>query len=272
MFEEIVNNVRQSRPLVHCITNYVTVNDCANILLAAGASPIMADDIAEVREITTICNALAVNIGTLNNRTIASMLEAGKAANILGRPAVLDPVGAGASALRTDTAFRLIDEVKFAVIRGNISEIKAVSRAGGAARGVDADVSDAVTEENLAEVVRFAWGFCQQTGAVIAITGAIDLVSDAQKTYVIRNGHPMMPRVTGTGCMLTALIGAFCGANPENILDATAAAVAAMGLCGEIAHQRSADAGTGTFRVQLIDAMSRMDAETLNGGIKIEIR
>lgn len=274
MFEKIMENVRGAHPLVHCITNYVTVNDCANILLAAGASPIMADDIAEAEEITSICGALAVNIGTLNERTIASMHKAGKKANELAHPVVLDPVGAGASALRTDTARNLLKEVRFSVIRGNISEIKTIALGSGTTQGVDADISDAVGDENLKQAVRFAKDLSSREGAVIAITGAIDIVADSQKAYVIRNGHPMMSRITGTGCMLTALTAGFCGANRDNILDAAAAAVCAMGLCGEIAYAKTMEmgGGTGTFRVQLIDAMSRMDAQILNGGIKIEIR
>lgn len=273
MFEKILENVRKKHPLVHNITNYVTVNDCANILLAAGASPIMADDINEVEEITTICSALNINIGTLNERTIASMIKAGKKANAIAHPVILDPVGAGASELRTDTAFRLLKEVKFAVIRGNSSEIKTVAQGSGTTKGVDADLSDAITDANLAEAITFAQNLSDKTGAVIAITGAIDIIADAKKAYVIRNGHTMMSKITGTGCMLSALIAAFCGANPEHILDATAAAVACMGFCGEIAYGKTthANAGNGSFRIFLIDAMSQMTQETFNGGIKVEV-
>ncbi len=273
MLKNIFENVKNKHTLVHSITNYVTVNDCANILLAAGAAPIMADDIREVKEITAICSALAINIGTLNERTIASMIEAGKEAARLGHPVILDPVGAGASALRTDTTFRLIDEVQFSVIRGNISEIKTIARGTGTTRGVDADVSDAVTEENLSEAVRFVKKVSRQKNAVIAVTGAIDIVADAEKAYVIRNGHPMMSKITGTGCMLTVLTAAYCGANPGDILGAAAASVAAMGLCGEIAYKKTMEAqgGTGTFRIQLIDTMSNLDADTFQKGIKVEV-
>ncbi len=274
MFENTFDNVRKKHPLVHCITNYVTVNDCANILLAAGASPIMADDISEVRQITAICNALTINIGTLNERTINSMLEAGKEANRLGHPVILDPVGAGASALRTDTALRLMTEIRFTVIRGNISEIKTVSKGSGTTRGVDADVSDAVTEENLSDAVRFVKEISRQKKAVIAVTGAIDIVADSENAYVIRNGHPMMSKITGTGCMLSVLAAAYCAANPEDPLGATAASVAAMGICGEIAYEKmvEANSGTGTFRIKLIDAMSCLDADTFQNRIKVESR
>jgi len=135
MIGNILDNLRKIVPLVHCITNYVTVNDCANALLAIGGSPIMSDDIEDVRDITSICNALDINIGTLNTRTIGSMLESGKIANSLGHPCILDPVGAGASKLRTETAKKLIDGINFTVIRGNISEIKALALGAGAARG-----------------------------------------------------------------------------------------------------------------------------------------
>jgi hydroxyethylthiazole kinase len=272
MFEEIMKNVAAKTPLVHCITNYVTVNDCANILLACGASPIMADDAAEAEEITSICSALDINIGTLNRRTVESMLLAGKKANALSRPVVLDPVGAGASALRTDTAHELMKAIRFSVIRGNISEIKTVARGSGTTKGVDADGNDAVTEENLDRAVAFARELSAKTGAVIAITGAIDIVADAEKAYAIRNGNRLMSKITGTGCMLTAVIAGFCGANPNNLLEATAAAVCAMGLCGELAFEKlqKTDGGTATYRTYLIDAMSKMNPEILNGGIKIE--
>ena len=216
MFAECFENVRSTCPLIHNITNYVTVNDCANMVLACGASPIMADDAAEVEDITTICGGLNINIGTLNSRTITSMLLAGKKANLLGHPVVLDPVGAGASQLRTDTANRLLREVKFTVIRGNISEVKTLASGAGTTKGVDADVADKVTEENLDSAVAFAKAFAARTGAVVAITGAIDIVADAHKAYCIRNGHPMMSSITGTGCQLSALTAAFVTANPDS--------------------------------------------------------
>ena len=229
MFQNMFANVREKCPLIHNITNYVTVNDCANVLLACGGSPIMSDDKEEVAEITTICSGLNINIGTLNQRTIVSMLIAGKRANELSHPVVLDPVGAGASKLRTETAMQLLEEVKFAVIRGNISEIKTLALGSGTTKGVDADIADRVTEENLDDMVAFAKSFAEKTGAVIAITGAIDIVADDKKAYCIRNGHPMMASVTGTGCQLSAMTAAFVTANPEHPLEATAAAVSAMG-------------------------------------------
>ena len=249
MFAECFENVRSTCPLIHNITNYVTVNDCANMVLACGASPIMADDAAEVEDITTICGGLNINIGTLNSRTITSMLLAGKKANLLLR------------------------EVKFTVIRGNISEIKTLASGAGTTKGVDADVSDKVTEENLDSAVAFAKAFAARTGAVVAITGAIDIVADAHKAYCIRNGHPMMSSITGTGCQLSALTAAFVTANPDQPLEAAAAAVCAMGLAGEIAHSRLSPLdGNSTYRNYIIDAIYNMTPAQLEEGATYEVR
>ena len=273
MFRSIFENVRAQCPLIHNITNYVTVNDCANIVLACGASPIMADDKDEVAEITAICAGLNINIGTLNSRTIASMRIAGKRANELGHPVVFDPVGAGASALRTDTALELLREIRFAVIRGNISEIKVLARGSGTAKGVDANAADRVTEDNLDAAVAFIKAFSRETGAVIAVTGAIDIVTDGSTAYCIRNGHPMMSAVTGTGCQLSALTAAFVTANPTQPLEAAAAAVCAMGFAGELAHARLSEAdGSATYRNYIIDAIYNMTPEMLEKGAKYEVR
>ncbi len=273
MFEQIFANVRQKSPLIHNITNYVTVNDCANMLLACGGSPIMADDPDDAVEITAICGGLNINIGTLNRRTIPAMLAAGKRACELGHPVILDPVGAGASHLRTDTALRLMREVKFTVIRGNVSEIKTLASGSGTTKGVDADVADRVTEENLDGAVAFAKDFAKRTGAVIAITGAIDIVADGERAFCIRNGHPMMSAITGTGCQLSALTAAFVTANPDKPLESTAAAVCAMGLCGEIAYQRLTEQdGNATYRNYIIDAMYRLTPAELEKGAKHEVR
>lgn len=273
MFRQIIENVSSKTPLVHSITNYVTVNDCANIILASGGSPIMADDIAEVCDITSICSSLVINMGTLNERTVQSMIAAGKKANELGHPVILDPVGAGASTFRNETAFQLLKEISFAVIRGNISEIKFLASGNANTQGVDASAADAITSDNLESVIGFAKAFSKATGAVIAITGATDIVADSEKAYIIKNGHPMMSKVTGTGCMLTAVIGSYIGANYDNILGATVTAVAAMGLCGELAMKKLSelDGGTNTYRMLIIDYMSKMNSELLKEGAKVEI-
>ena len=273
MFGEMLKNVRASCPLIHNITNYVTVNDCANVVLACGASPIMADDREEVAEITSLCAGLNLNIGTLNSRTIDSMLLAGKRANELGHPVVLDPVGAGASKLRTETALRLLNEVRFTVIRGNVSEIKVLASGSGSTKGVDADLADRVTEENLDEMLAFAKSFAAKTGAVVAITGAIDLVTDGKTACCVRNGHPMMSSVTGTGCQLSAMTAAFVTANPTQPLEATAAAVCTMGLAGEIAHGRLTKLdGNASYRNYIIDAIYNMTPEMLEKGARYEMR
>lgn len=273
MLDEMLKNVRRTAPLIHNITNYVTVNDCANILLACGGSPIMSDAIGEVEEITAICGGLNVNIGTLNERTIPAMLAAGKKANELGHPVVLDPVGAGASSLRTNTALQLLDQVQFTVIRGNISEIKALALGSGNTKGVDADVADSVSEENLDQAVAFVKAFAQKTGAVIAVTGAIDIVADSQRAYCIRNGHPDMSKITGTGCQLSAMTAAYITANPDHVLEATAAAVCAMGLCGEKAKQRMTELdGNSSYRNYIIDAVCNLTPEELEKGGNYEVR
>ena len=272
MLKEMLENVRKTCPLIHNITNYVTVNDCANVLLACGGSPIMSDDVEEVEEITSICGGLNINIGTLNQQTIPAMHKAGRKANELGHPVVLDPVGAGASVLRTQTAKNLIENVKFTVIRGNISEIKALALGEGGARGVDADVADKVTKENLAQAVDFAKEFARKTGAVIAITGAIDIVADGEKAYCIYNGHPMMSSITGTGCQLSAITAAYVTANPETPLEAAAAAVCLMGVCGEKAYERLTQLdGNATYRNYIIDTIFRLSGEELEKCARYEV-
>ncbi len=192
MLGKCLDNVRKNVPLVHNITNYVTVNDVANVLLACGGSPIMSDEPEDVEDITSICGGLNINIGTLNKSSIEGMYLAGKRANELGHVVLLDPVGAGASALRTNTAVGLMKTIRFDVIRGNISEIKTLAHGSGTTRGVDADVADAVTDETLDNAIAFVKNLAKETGSIIAITGAIDLVADDEKCFVIRNGRPEM--------------------------------------------------------------------------------
>jgi len=266
--------VRKTGPLVHCITNYVTVNDVANMVLACGASPIMADDKAEAAGITAICSATYINIGTLNARTVDSMVLAGKKAEELHHPVVLDPVGAGASPFRTDTVRRLMDSIHFTVIKGNMSEIKTIAQGKGTTRGVDAAAADTVTEADLDAAAGFVRSLAVRTGSVIAVTGALDIICGGGTAYICRNGHPMLKSITGSGCMLGAVVAAFCGANPENPVEAAAAAVSAMGLCGERAYRKTADAGagTGSFRSYLLDAMSMLTPQSFAEGCKIEER
>ena len=273
ILKTMLENVRAKTPLVHNITNYVTVNDVANVLLAAGGSPIMSDDADDVEDITSICGGLNINIGTLNKNTIPSMFLAGRKANELGHIVLLDPVGAGASRLRTDTANRLMREVRFDAVRGNISEIKTLCTGSGTTKGVDADAVDAVTEANLDDGVALVKAFARQAGCIIAVTGAIDLVSDGERCWCIRNGRAEMSRITGTGCQLSALTTAFLVANPEHKLEAAAAAVCTMGLAGEIAwaNMQPGD-GNSTYRDRIIDAIFNMTGDALEKGAKYELR
>lgn len=262
----LLEAVRAEKPLVHQITNYVTVNDCANITLAVGASPVMADCQAEVADITASASALVLNIGTLNERTSAAMIKAGQAANAVGIPVVLDPVGAGASALRTATAKTLLQEVKIAVLRGNISEIKCLAGSGVGAQGVDATVADlnpAQEQDTIALAVELA----RKEQAVVAITGAIDTISDGQRCITLANGHPMLSQVTGTGCMTTALVAACCGVGIDNFWGA-ATGIAIMGLAGETAYAAAGMQGTGSFHVALIDAVSRLNGAEIAKGVR----
>ena len=269
MLKQCFDNVREKHPLVHNITNYVTVNDVANILLACGGSPIMADDSGEVEDITSICQGLNINIGTLNKNTIPSMFLAGKKANVLGHVVLLDQVGAGASTLRTQTALKLLKEIQFSVIRGNISEIRTLMEGTGNTKGVDADLADAVTEDYLDETIGKLKAFSEATGSVIAVTGAIDLVADSEKCYVIRNGKPEMGAITGTGCQLSGMMTAFLCANAE----AAAAAVCAMGIAGEIGFEHLKEGeGNSTYRNRIIDAIYHMDGNTLEERAKYELR
>lgn len=263
--------VRERTPLVQCITNFVTVNDCANILLAAGGSPTMAHDIREVEEAVAGVQALVLNLGAIGD--VEAMLVAGKQANQLGIPVVLDPVAAGVTSLRREACRRLLAELRFTVIRGNASEIRALALGAEGGSGVDVSAGDAVTEENLSRGVELCRRLAESTGAVTALSGQVDILSDGTQTVLIRGGVPTMSRVTGSGCMLTALLGAFCGANPERPLAAAAAAVAAMDLAGERAEARRLQNGTGnaTFRTDLIDAVFNLTEDELREGVRYEI-
>ncbi len=253
----MLDAVRAKVPLVHCITNYVSVNDAANALLAIGASPIMADDIGEAGDIASIASALVLNIGTLNERTVASMLDAGRRANAFGVPVVLDPVGAGASRLRNETVGRLLREVKLSVLRGNLSEISFIAGLGAATRGVDSAKED---EKN--DALAAARLVAQRLGCTVAVTGAVDVVTDGTRACRLANGHQMLSRVTGTGCMTTALIGAFAGAG-RDFYTAAAGGISAMSIAGELAYERAGTLGTGSFHIALIDALSMLDGANL---------
>ncbi len=254
--------VRNKTPLVHNITNYVTVNDCANAVLAIGASPIMADDILEAADIAAISSALVINIGTLNQRTIASMVAAGKRANELGIPVVLDPVGAGASALRNATVKTLLEQVRMNIIRGNISEVGFLAGLQVATKGVDAAESDAGND-----AAAVAKAVAARFHCVAAITGAVDVISDGTRVVKIHNGHPMLSKVTGTGCMATSLVGSFAGAT--DAFTAAVAGIASMGIAGELAYEKAGQLGTGSFHIAIIDALSMLNADLIEKRAKL---
>jgi hydroxyethylthiazole kinase len=246
--------IRRTTPLIHNITNYVTVNDCANAVLAIGASPIMADDVAEVEEIVSISTALVINIGTLNQRTITSMIMAGKRANELNIPVILDPVGAGASTLRNQTTQEILSQVKIDVIRGNLSEISFLAGLKVSTRGVD---TAKVDEKN--EAVVIAKLVANKYSCVVGITGKVDVISDGIRVAKIANGHKLLSKVTGTGCMTSALVASFCGVT-RDYYTATVAGIAAMGISGEVAFERVGVMGTGSFRINIIDVLSNINS------------
>lgn len=269
-----LSSLKATNPIVHNITNYVTVNDCANVILAIGGSPIMADDICEVEQIVSISKCLNVNIGTLNVRIIDSMIKVAKCANSLNVPVIFDPVGVGASALRSITTKRFLDEIKISVIRGNVSEIKTILGMSGSGRGVDANDMDKITGENIDEILDRLKTFSKEHNCVIAISGETDIVTDKDKSYVIKNGVSMMSRITGTGCMSSALIGTFVGGNAKEILDATAFSVITMGICGELSYKKMLDNDffSGMYRSLLIDEIGKFTYGKFTEYSKYEVR
>lgn len=260
--------VKKECPLVHHITNYVTVNDCANVTLAIGASPVMADDVNEVKDMVSLASSLVINIGTLNSRTVASMIIAGKRANELNIPVVLDPVGVGATPYRTEIAKSIMNEVKLSVIRGNLSEIKTLYGVNSKTKGVDSS-EDTGSKDELNNAKKIAVDFAKKMNTVVAITGAIDVITDGQTLYTIENGNSIMSKITGTGCMCTSLIGSYLGVKENNLL-ATLSGVLSMCVSGEIAFEDlKSYEGTGSFKVRLIDSIYNLSGEILEKRGKI---
>lgn len=260
---EILSQLRRKQPLVHHITNYVTVTDCANMTLAIGASPVMADDPAEVEEMVSCAAALVLNMGTLNSRTIGSMLAAGKKARQIGIPVVFDPVGVGATSLRTITAQQIIAEVRPTVIRGNMSEIKIIAGQNTAIKGVDSVAGEEAGDSVAAALSR-------KLGCVVAITGKTDIIADKDRLCRIHNGDPLLSRITGTGCMATSLTGCFCAVTDDRF-SATAAAIMTMGLAGELAQASlQPGEGVGSFHMRLFDAIAAITPDSLLQGGKID--
>ncbi len=251
--------LRAQKPLIHNITNFVVMNYTANALLAMGASPVMAHAPNEVEEMVSLAGALVLNIGTLTDEWIDSMLTAGKAAAARRLPVVLDPVGSGATTLRTRSARRIISDVRPAVIRGNASEVLSLRNESSKTKGVDAlhAVDDAT---------RAAEALARELNAVVAITGPVDLVTDGRRMARVANGHFLMGCVTGTGCTATAAIGAFMAVDPDP-LGAAATALAYFGLAGEVAAQTAS--APGSFMIRMLDALYTITPEQLREGCRI---
>jgi len=256
----LISRVREQRPLVHHITNYVTANDCANMVLALGGAPVMADAQGEVEEMVALASALVLNTGTLNPVRLNSMLLAGIKANELGIPVILDPVGVGATTFRAEAMEKILNEVQVAVVRGNMAEIKFLTGQKARIRGVD-------SLEAALEGEQIALGLAQKRHCVVGITGEKDLVSDGKKLCLIENGHQIMSRITGTGCMCTSLIGTFSGVTRDYFLS-TAAGILTMGLSGDFAVGSLKDMeGAGTFRLRLFDSVFNLsEQDILKGG------
>jgi len=245
--------VRASNPLVHNITNVVVTNFTANGLLALGASPVMAYAKEEVEEMAKIAGALVLNIGTLNETEIEAMILAGKSANAHGVPVIFDPVGAGATVYRTQTARNIAKELNLAVIRGNAAEIANVVGEEWAIKGVDAG-------EGSGDVVKLAQSAAKLLNTLVVITGKNDVVTDGETTYVISNGHPLLTKVTGTGCLLTSVIGAFAAVESDRMLAATSALVS-YEVAAELAAGQCAGEGPGSFQFAFLNQLARVTPE-----------
>ena len=258
-----LKDIREKKPLVHNITNYVVMNYTANALLACGASPVMAHAVEEVEEMVSFAGALVINIGTLSPPWIEAMFRAGNKANALRVPVILDPVGSGATSLRTNTAKRLIEELSISVIRGNASEILSLgeSKSESRTKGVDSvHTVDQATETALA--------LAAELGTTLAITGAVDLITDGGRVLRVANGHEMMGSITGSGCTATALIGAFLAVDSDP-MSAAATGLSYFGLAGEKAAENSS--GPGSFQMALLDSLYRMTEGDLTAGARIKV-
>jgi hydroxyethylthiazole kinase len=251
--------IRERKPLVHQITNYVVMNETANATLALGALPVMAHALQEVEQMASAASALVLNIGTLSDDWVEAMIVAGSAARRAGVPVVLDPVGAGATSYRTDTAWRLLDVLEIAVVRGNSAEVATLAGHEAEIRGVDA-VGQQGGPELAADAAR-------RLGCVVSVTGVVDHVSDGESVLSVSNGHELLGRVTGTGCMSSAITGCFLAVRREDPLTAAAEALVAFGVAGEDAAVEAK--GPGSFHVALYDALANLDPETLDSRAKL---
>lgn len=272
-----LKSIKEKNALTHCITNSVTINDCANAVLAIGGSPFMAEDAEELEEVVTIADVLVINIGKLSKNQIESMKISAKTANETDTPIILDPVGVGVTGLRNRTTLDLIENYDITAIRGNISEIKAIAKLTGVldesntAKGVDVNINDIITEENLKENGNLICKLAKKLNTVILASGPLDILSDGETTVVIDNGDDMMPLITGSGCMLSSIVGSCIGGS--NPFEGSLVAILAMNIAGEKARAKvdANDEGTGSFRAYLIDYLYKTDSETLMNEANIMI-
>lgn len=274
---ELLNEVKSKNPLTHCITNFVTVNDCANAVLAIGASPIMSEDIEEVAEVVSIADALVINIGKLSHEQVEAMKISSAQANKINTPVILDPVGVGISQLRNKVTLEIIENYKLAAIRGNITEIKTIAKLTGiisesnTAKGVDVSESDIITQDNLNENADVISKLAAKLDTVILASGPIDILSDGETTIAIDNGDEMMPYITGSGCMLSSIVGSCIGAT--NPLEGTMLAALLMTIAGEKGKTKvdSEKQEPEASDAYLIDYLYKLDGQTLINKSNIEI-
>lgn len=268
MLKNLLDSVRNKRPVIHSITNYVTINDVANVLHASGAKPVMSDYIEDIREFTSGSDGLYVNLGMLNERKLESIKAALETANENNLASVLDPVGAGSTSFRTKSARDLISHYHFDAVRGNLSEIKALYE-NVSGRGVDADDS----EDDILLTINNLKALSRQTGSVIVASGKQDIITDGNVVCTVNNGCEVMRRITGTGCMLTALLTAFIAANPENPFEAAVYAVIMMNVAGEKANYRMNESLSGnmTFRNKMIDSVFTLTHEDVERSADYEV-
>jgi hydroxyethylthiazole kinase len=257
-----LENVRKINPLVHNITNVVVTNFTANGLLALGASPVMAYAKEEVADMAKIAGALVLNIGTLSPDEIEAMIIAGKSANEHGVPVVFDPVGAGATPYRTETSRRIVKEVKISILRGNAAEVANVIGEEWTIKGVDAG-------EGTGNTVELAQITAKRLNTVVVITGKDDVITDGETTYIVHNGHPILTKVTGTGCLLSSIIGAFAAVE-RNLLLASVSALATYGVTAEIAAKQTAEEGPGSFQIQLLNQLAKITSEEIQTNANVE--
>ena len=275
--DKTLKNIKEKNALTHCITNSVTINDCANAVLAIGGSPFMAEDAEELEEVVTIADVLVINIGKLSKTQIEAMKISCETADKTNTPIILDPVGVGVTQLRNETTMNLIENYNITAIRGNISEIKAIAKLAGVldesntAKGVDVNADDIITEENLKANGELICELASKLNTVILASGPIDILTDGETTIAIDNGDDMMPLITGSGCMLSSIVGSCIGGSTP--FEGSLVAILAMNIAGEKARVKvdERDEGTGSFRTYLIDYLYKTDSETLINKSNIRI-